>query len=65
MGDKEEQVRQEALRALEKMKIENITEHLINALSSQNRYIKLGVIAVLGEKKILGASDELIRLLDG
>ena len=37
----------------------------LNALSSQNRYIKLGAIALIGEKKILGASDELIRLLDG
>ena len=56
-------MRKEAIIALSKLKTENIDELLINALSSEDRFVKLGVVNLLGERKVSKSVDALVKLL--
>jgi len=63
LGDSEEEVRKEAILALRYLKIDTVDTHLINALSSENRFVKLGVVNLLGERKVSKSVDALANLL--
>ena len=63
LGDPEEEVRKEAIIALNKIKIETIDDHLIDALSSENRFVKLGVVNLLGERNVNRSVEALVKIL--
>lgn len=63
LGDFEEEVRKEAIIALNKIKIDTIDDHLIEALSSENRFVKLGAVNLLGERKVNRSIEALVKIL--
>jgi len=63
LGDPEEEVRKEVIIALNKLKLENTNDLLIAALQSENRYIKLGVISLLGSRKVMESIESLTGLV--
>lgn len=64
LGDTDDYVRQEAMSALKKVVSEEEEDDLIQALNTNNRFMKLGVIALLGEKEVAKAGKKLIEFLD-
>lgn len=64
LGDGDDYVRQEAMSALKKVVGEDDEDDLIQALNTNNRFMKLGVIALLGEKEVGNATKKLIECLD-
>ena len=63
LGDPEEEIRKEALSALAKLKTENIDDLLIQALTSQDRFVRLGAVNLIGERLIEKSIDELLKLV--
>ncbi len=63
LGDPEEDVRKEAILALTKLKVENVDDLLINALDSEDRYGKMGVVSLLAARNVKKSVDSLIRFI--
>ncbi|MBN2155099.1 MAG: HEAT repeat domain-containing protein [Candidatus Lokiarchaeota archaeon] len=63
LGDTEEEVRKEAINALNKIKLDIVDDILIDALNSQNRYIQLGSVSLLGMRRVKKSTQSLIELL--
>ncbi|MHA1820774.1 MAG: HEAT repeat domain-containing protein [Promethearchaeota archaeon] len=64
LGDDEKEVREEALNTLESFNEDLIKEDVIAGLDSDNKFVKYGCIAIVGNKQIIDAAPKLSELLN-